>query len=145
MKAKVVWKEKMHFTGMADSGHIVQLDSSELGGGENLGFRPMEMVAMGVAGCSSMDVVSILRKMDVDFNGYEVEVEVASAKEYPRVFTDMHFIYRVTGHNIKKEDVEKAVILSETKYCQGIAMMSKTAKISHTIEIIEDVGIPRTI
>src|SRR5665811_567534 len=107
MKAKVVWKENMHFTGTADSGHIVPLDSSEQGGGENLGFRPMEMVAMGVAGCSSMDVVSILKKMKVDFTAYEVEVEVASAKDHPRVFTDMHFIYRVTGHNVQEEDVEK--------------------------------------
>lgn len=142
MIVKVVWKEKMHLTGTAGSGHIVQLDSSEQGGGQNLGFRPMEMVAMGVAGCSSMDVLSILRKLRVDFNGYEVEVEVTSATEYPKVFTDMHFTYRVTGHNVQKEDVEKAVDLSETKYCQGIAMMSKSAKISHTIEVIEDVGIP---
>jgi putative redox protein len=142
MKVKVTWKEKMHLTGTAPSGHIVQMDSSEQGGGQNLGFRPMEMVAMGVAGCSSMDVLSILRKMKVDFNGYEVEVDVTSATEFPKVFTDMHFTYRVTGHNIQKEDVEKAVELSETKYCQGIAMMSKSAKISHTIEIIEDVGIP---
>ena len=133
----------MHLTGTADSGHIVQLDSSEKGGGQNLGFRPMEMVAMGVAGCSSMDVISILRKLRVDFNGYEVEVAVTSATEYPQVFTDMHFTYRVTGHNVQKEDVEKAVDLSETKYCQGIAMMSKSAKISHTIEVIEDAGIPR--
>lgn len=142
MKAKVSWKEKMHLTGTAASGHIVQMDSSEQGGGENLGFRPMEMVAMGVAGCSSMDVMSILKKMKVDFNGYEVEVEVTSATEYPKVFTDMHFTYRVTGHNVDKDLVEKAVDLSETKYCQGIAMMSKSAKISHTIEIIEDVGVP---
>jgi len=142
MIVKVVWKEKMHLTGTADSGHIVQLDSSEKGGGQNLGFRPMEMVAMGVAGCSSMDVISILRKLRVDFNGYEVEVAVTSATEYPKVFTDMHFTYRVTGHNVQKEDVEKAVDLSETKYCQGIAMMSKSAKISHTIEVIEDAGIP---
>ena len=142
MIVKVVWKEKMHLTGTADSGHIVQLDSSEKGGGQNLGFRPMEMVAMGVAGCSSMDVISILRKLRIDFNGYEVEVAVTSATEYPKVFNDMHFTYRVTGHNVQKEDVEKAVDLSETKYCQGIAMMSKSAKISHTIEVIEDVGIP---
>ena len=142
MIVKVVWKEKMHLTGTASSGHIIQLDSSEQGGGQNLGFRPMEMVAMGVAGCSSMDVISILRKLRVDFNGYEVEVAVTSATEYPKVFTDMHFTYRVTGHNVQKEDVEKAVDLSETKYCQGIAMMSKSAKISHTIEVIEDVGIP---
>ena len=142
MIVKVTWKEKMHLTGTADSGHIVQMDSSEQSGGQNLGFRPMEMVAMGVAGCSSMDVLSILKKMKMDINGYEVEVDVTSATEFPKVFTDMHFTYRVTGHNIQKENVEKAVELSETKYCQGIAMMSKSAKISHTIEIIEDVGIP---
>ncbi|MEA4813251.1 MAG: OsmC family protein [Anaerolineaceae bacterium] len=142
MNAKVIWKENMHLTGTADSGHIVQLDSSEISGGQNLGFRPMEMVAMGVAGCSSMDVISILRKMKVDFNAYEVQVEVSSAKDYPKVFTDMHFKYIVTGHNIQKEDVEKAVNLSETKYCQGIAMISKSAKITHEIEIVEDVGIP---
>ncbi|HSN93647.1 MAG TPA: OsmC family protein [Anaerolineaceae bacterium] len=142
MNVKVVWKENMHLTGTAASGHIVQMDSSVQGGGQNLGFRPMEMVAMGVAGCSSMDVISILRKLKVDFHAYEVEVEVTSASEYPKVFTDMHFTYRVSGHNIKREDVEKAVELSETKYCQGIAMMSRSAKISHTIEVIEDVGVP---
>jgi len=138
MKAKLTWKDGMNFTGVGDSSNQpVELDSSELVGGKNLGARPMELVAIGVAGCTSMDVVSILRKMKVDFTAYEIEVDVTSSKEHPKIFTDMHFVYTVTGHDLDRESVEKAVKLSETKYCQGIAMMAKFAKITSEVVIVE--------
>ncbi len=94
---------------------------------------------MGTAGCASLDVIAIMRKKKVQFTGYECNVHVESYQEdHPHVFTKMYFEYVVTGNNIQDKDVERAVQLAEEKYCQAIAMMSKTAKIEHTITIIEE-------
>lgn len=138
MDARVKLIDGMHFEASASSGHTVALDSSEAVGGRNLGFRPTELIAMGTAGCTSMDVISILRKKKVDLRDFEVRVHVESQTDgHPKVFTSMHFEYVVTGKDIVRADVERAVELSETKYCQGIAMMRKTAEISSEITIIE--------
>ena len=138
MNLSVTWQGDMTFVGKADTGFSVTMDSSIEGGGNDNGFRPTELIAIGAAGCSSMNVVSILRKKRVNFSDYKVKVEVISASERPRVFTEMVLEYIFTGKSIKREDVERAVQLSEEKYCQGIIMMSKTAKISHKITIIEE-------
>lgn len=139
MDVKVSWNEGMEFTGHAETGHTVIMDASEAGGGQNKGFRPTALIALGAAGCSSMDVLSILRKKKVNFTAYEVKVNVESYQEdHPHVFTKMHFEYIITGKDIQRKDVERAVELSENKYCQGIAMMKKTAEVTHTITIIEE-------
>ena len=139
MDVKLNWNGGMEFTGTSDTGHSLIMDASEAGGGENKGFRPTALLAIGTAGCSSMDVLSILRKKKVDISNYECKVHVESYPDgHPHVFTNMHFEYIITGKDIKRADVERAVELSETKYCQAIAMMSKTAKIEHTITIIEE-------
>jgi len=138
MNASVSWQGDMTFVGEADTGFSVTMDSSTAGGGHDSGFRPTELIAIGAAGCSSMNVVSILRKKKVSLSGYTVKVEVTSAPEHPRVFTEMVLEYIFTGKSIKREDVERAVQLSKEKYCQSIIMMSKTAKISHKITIIEE-------
>lgn len=138
MDVKVVWKEGMELTGYSENGHKITLDASEKSGGKNKGFLPIELLAIGTAGCASLDVIAILRKKKVDFTGYECKVNVESYQEgHPHVFTKMHFEYIVTGNNVQEKDVERAVQLAEEKYCQAIAMMSKTAEIVHTITIIE--------
>jgi len=137
MDVKVVWKEGMELTGYAESGHKLSLDASSNSGGQNKGFRPIELLAVGTAGCASLDVIAIMRKKKVNFTGYECRVNVESYQEgHPHVFTKMHFEYIVTGKDIQQNDVERAVQLAEEKYCQAIAMMSKTAEIVHTITII---------
>lgn len=137
MDVKVVWKEGMELTGYAESGHKLTLDASSNSGGQNKGFLPIELLAVGTAGCASLDVIAILRKKKVNFTGYECRVNVESYQEgHPHVFTKMHFEYIVTGKDIQQNDVERAVQLAEEKYCQAIAMMSKTAEIVHTITII---------
>jgi len=137
MDVKVVWKEGMELTGYAESGHKLSLDASSHSGGQNKGFRPIELLAVGTAGCASLDVIAIMRKKKVNFTGYECRVNVESYQEgHPHVFTKMHFEYIVTGKDIQQNDVERAVQLAEEKYCQAIAMMSKTAEIVHTITII---------
>lgn len=139
MDAKVTWKQEMAFTGTADSGHEVTLDSAEGSGGHNTGFRPMELMAIGAASCSSMDVVSILRKKKVPFTAYECKVHVESVQDsQPHVFKLMEFEYIVMGKGIDRADVERAVQLSQEKYCQGIAMLRKTAEIRSKITIIEE-------
>lgn len=137
MDVKVVWNEGMELTGYAESGHKLTLDASSNSGGQNKGFLPIELLAVGTAGCASLDVIAILRKKKVNFTGYECRVNVESYQEgHPHVFTKMHFEYIVTGKDIQQKDIERAVQLTEQKYCQAIAMMSKTAEIVHTITII---------
>ena len=139
MDVKVTWNEGIALTATADSGHEVKLDAAEGFGGHNAGFRPMELMAIGAASCSSMDVLSILRKKKVPFTAYECKVHVESVKDQPQyVFKLMEFEYIVTGTGINRADVERAVQLSEEKYCQGIAMLGKTAEIRSKITIIEE-------
>lgn len=139
MDVKVIWKEDMELTGYAEGGHTLTLDASEASGGSNKGFLPITLLAIGTAGCASLDVLSIMRKKKVAFTGYECRVNVESYQEdHPHVFTKMHFEYIVTGNNIQEKDVERSVQLAEEKYCQAIAMMSKTAAIEHTITIIQE-------
>ena len=138
MHAKINWKENMHFRGSAESGYIVDLDAPATEGEVSKGLTPMQLIAMGVAGCTSMDVINILEKRRLDVRDFNVQVEVERRDEIPRVFTHLHFIYTVTGKNIQRKDVEFAVKLSEEKYCQGIAMMRASgAGISNEIVINE--------
>ena len=137
MDVKVVWKEDMELTGHTEGGHQITIDASEASGGHNRGPLPIALVALGTAGCASLDVIAILRKKKVDFTAFECRVNVEDREEHTRVFTKMHFEYIVTGKNIQQNDVERSVQLTEEKYCQAVAMMSKTAEIIHTITIIE--------
>ncbi|HPX65935.1 MAG TPA: OsmC family protein [Anaerolineaceae bacterium] len=138
MQAKMNWKENMHFQGSTESDFIVDLDVPAADGKNSKSLTPMQLIAMGVAGCTSMDVISILEKRRLDVRDFSVQVKVERRDEIPRVFTHLHFIYTVTGKNIKRKDVEFAVKLSEEKYCQGIAMMRASgAGISNEIVINE--------
>jgi putative redox protein len=136
MDVKVTLLDGMHLEGTASSGHKVFLDSSEAAGGKNEGFRPTELLAVGTAGCTAMDVASIMRKKKVDFTSFEVRIHVESeTASHPHVFKTMRFEYIVTGRNIVRKDVERAVQLSEEKYCPAIAMMRKSAEMSSIVTI----------
>jgi len=127
----------LRFTATADSGHSVTLDAAEHAGGQNAGFRPMEMLLVGLAGCTGMDVISILRKKRQQVTGYEVHVEGVRAEENPMVFVDITVEHVVTGHQVQPDAVERAIELSEGRYCGAGAMLGKVARLTHVYRIVE--------
>ncbi len=135
---KVIWKGGMAFDGGAGSGPwTIPLDAEAAAGGADQGFRPMELLLVGLAGCTAMDVISILKKKQQDVTGFEVETVGARADEHPRVYTDIQIVYRVIGHNIDPKAVARAIELSETKYCPASAMLRERAAITSRYEIVE--------
>jgi len=140
MEAKATWQGDMSFIGTADTGFEVRMDSGESSGGHNSGFRPTELLAMGTAGCTGMDVISILKKKHANVTAFEVRVHVEQADTYPHVFTRMQIEYVVTGKNIKDVDVERAVDLSKQKYCPCIGMFKQIMEIEYLITILEAEG-----
>lgn len=138
MKARVKWVQDVMFVGESGSGHSVVMDGAPDAGGRNLGFRPMEMLLLGLAGCSAFDVVLILKRGRENVTDCVVEVDGDRAETDPKVFTNVRMRYTVTGRNLDRNKVERAVKLSEEKYCSASAMFGKTAQMSHTIEIVED-------
>ena len=130
----------MRFEGEAGSGFRLTMDSDGDHGGADAGFRPMELLLVSLAGCTAMDVISILRKKREDVTGYEVRVAGARAEDHPRVFIDVTVTHIVTGRHVRPESVARAVELSETKYCGANATLSKTARVTHTYEIREAEG-----
>ncbi|TFH34219.1 MAG: OsmC family peroxiredoxin [Anaerolineales bacterium] len=132
MNAKVVWRSGLSFTGTAETGFEVPLGAHPDVGGENDGFRPMELIAMGVAGCTAMDVISILQKKRQEVTAFEVSVEAVQAGEHPKVFTQMHIHYNIRGVNIDPLAVERAMELSEIKYCPAQAMFKEILPIQLT-------------
>ena len=135
MDAKVTWKNGLSFTATADSGYLLPLGGKKEVGGNEDGFLPMEMFAIGLAGCTGMDVISILQKMKQDVTTFEVKVHADRVNQHPKVFSDINIEYILTGNNLDPKAVEKAVQLSEEKYCPGQAILSKTANITHLITI----------
>ena len=136
MKAKITWLNGRAFVGESGSGHAVIMDGAPEAGGRNIGVRPMEMLLLGLGGCTAFDVVMILEKGREKVTSCEVELEAERAAEEPKVFTHVKMIYRLRGENLKPASVERAINLSAEKYCSATAMFEKTAKIEHewTIE-----------
>lgn len=126
---------KVHLAATNEQGIVVQMDGSPDIGGENLGARPMQLILMGLGGCTSMDVLSMLEKMREQVKAYKVIVQAERATEHPMVFTKIHVHYIFEG-NLKKENVERAINLSMEKYCSVTHMLNKTAEITHDYEII---------
>ncbi|WGZ94680.1 MAG: OsmC family protein [Candidatus Thiothrix putei] len=139
MKARVKWLDNMSFVGESDSGHSVVMDGAPEFGGRNLGMRPMEMLLLGLGGCSSFDVVLILQKSKQQVLDCEVHIEAERADKDPKVFTRIHLHFVVSGRNLSGEKVERAVKLSAEKYCSASIMLGKTAEITHDFEVIEAV------
>lgn len=137
--AKVTWKGRMAFEGTATSGFTVPVGTRPELGGDYEGFSPMELLLVGLAGCTAMDVISILQKKRQDVTDFQVEVHGERAEEHPRVYKTISVEYIITGHNIDPEAVSRAVELSETKYCSAQAMLNKVATITHNIVLREAV------
>ena len=138
MKARVQWLDGRAFVGESGSGHAVVMDGAPESGGRNIGVRPMEMLLLGLGGCTAFDIVMILERMREKVTGLDIALEAERAGEDPKVFTHVKMIYKVTGRNLKPANVERAVNLSAEKYCSASAMFEKTAKIEHSFEIIEE-------
>jgi putative redox protein len=137
MDAQVSWKGKMAFTGTADRGFSLTLGSNPALGGDDSGFSPMELILIGLAGCTAMDVIDILHKKRQDVTGFDVKIHAGRTEEHPRVFNHVTIEYTITGYNIEKAAAERAVELSITRYCPVSAMISKTAIIEPIITIFE--------
>jgi putative redox protein len=137
MKARIKWVEQVSFLGETESGHAVLMDGPPEGGGRNLGPRPMEMVLLGTAGCTTYDVIHILKKSRQQVTDCVVQIEAERATEDPKVFTKIHFHFVVTGKSMKPEQVEKAIKLSAEKYCSASIMLGKMADITHDFELLE--------
>lgn len=138
MKARVQWLDGRAFVGESGSGHAVVMDGAPESGGRNIGVRPMEMLLLGLGGCTAFDIVMILERMRENVTGLDIALEGERAGEDPKVFTHVKLIYKITGRNLKPASVERAVNLSAEKYCSASAMFGKTATIEHRFEIIEE-------
>jgi putative redox protein len=132
--ARVIWQNGLAFEGTAGSGFSVRLDTSPDEGGGS-GFSPMELVLVGLASCTAMDVISILKKKRQDVTGFEVRAHGLRADDHPKVFTDITLEYVVRGHNIDPKAVERSIELSETKYCSVMGTLKKAANISTTYRV----------
>lgn len=137
MKARVKWVENSMFVAQSGSGHSVVLDGPPEAGGQNLGVRPMEMVLLGLGGCTAFDVVDILRKKRETISDCVIEISAERADTVPKVFTKIHLHYIVRGSNVKDESVKRAVELSAEKYCSVSMMLNKTVAMTHDYEVIQ--------
>jgi putative redox protein len=138
MKARVKWVEQVAFLGETESGHAVLMDGAPAAGGRNLGPRPMEMLLLGAGGCTSFDVISILKKSRQAVSDCYVEIAAERADNDPKVFTKIHMHFVVKGKDIKPEVVEKAIKLSAEKYCSASIMLGATAAMTHDFEVVQE-------
>ena len=137
MKASIRWAGGVSFVGRADSGHEVVMDGAPEAGGENKGSRPMELVLMGMGGCTAFDVVHILRKQRQDVRDCVAQIDAERAAVDPKVFTRIHVHFIVTGKGLDSKKVAQAIDLTATKYCSASIMLGKTAAITHDYELID--------
>jgi putative redox protein len=138
MQANVTWQENMVFSGRAESGFKIELDAKKEVGGEGRGFIPMELMALSLAGCTAMDVISILRKKRQDVTAFEVRVDAPRAEEHPKVFTSATIDYLITGHNVDEIAVLRAIQLTAESYCPVQAMLGKVMPIDLRYQIFEE-------
>ena len=138
MKARVKWVDGAMFVGESGSGHAVVMDGPPDSGGRNLGIRPMEMLLLGMGGCTAFDVVLILRRGRQPVTDCVVEIEAERAETPPKVFTRIHVHFVVRGRGLSEKRVAQAVELSASKYCSASIMLGKAAEITHDFEVVED-------
>jgi putative redox protein len=136
--AKITWTDGMQFVGEAGSGHAIVLDGRESVGGRNTGLRPMELLLVGLAGCTAMDIVHILRRKRQDVTDLQVNVEAERAGEHPRVFTTIELRYVVSGRDLSPKAVKDSIALSQEKYCSASAMLGAMAEVSYSFEIVQE-------
>jgi putative redox protein len=138
VEAKINLVNGMQFGGRASSGHTLIMDADEALGGQNKGFRPMELLLVGFGGCTGMDVISILRKKRQNIAGLEMNVKGERAETHPHVYTDVHIEYVVKGKGVELQAVERAISLSLEKYCSVGATLAKTGRITSSYRIAEE-------
>ena len=137
MDCTIKWVSDMTFLAETGSGHTVTMDGAPDAGGRNLAARPMELVLAGTGGCTAFDVMMILKRGRHDVRDCQVRLEADRAEQDPKVFTHIRMTYTVSGRNLKREVVERAVKLSAKKYCSASIMLAKVAEISHIVEVVE--------
>jgi len=138
VETKIEWIGDVGFRATTGSGHEIIMDGAPEAGGKNAGGRPMEMVLTGLAGCTSFDVVGILKKMRQPITGMSAEITAERADEAPKVFTKIHLAFTITGNGVDQTKAERAVSLSAEKYCSAAQMLNKTAEITHSVTIVND-------
>jgi len=144
MKARVKWVDGAMMVGESGSGHAIVMDGAPEFGGRDLGVRPMEMLLLGLGGCTEFDVVHILKRGRIELVGCEVEIEAERAEKDPKVFTKIHVHFRVSGPGLTEKAVARAVKLSAEKFCSASLMLSKAAEITHDYEVI-DTALPQKL
>jgi len=137
MKARIKWVQDVMFLGESGSGHSVVMDGAPDAGGRNLGVRPMEMLLLGLGGCSAFDVMLILKRGREAVADCVVDIDAERATTDPKVFTKIVMHYTITGQGLDRKKVERAVQLSAEKYCSASAIIGKTAEITHTITLVD--------
>ncbi|HKJ07885.1 MAG TPA: OsmC family protein [Gammaproteobacteria bacterium] len=137
MKARVKWVEDVTFVGESGSGHAVVMDGPPESGGRNLGVRPMEMLLLGMGGCTAFDVINILKRARQPVDDCVAELEAERADAAPKVFTRIHVHFVVTGRGLSEKQVKRAIELSAEKYCSASIMLGKSAEVTHDYEIVE--------
>lgn len=137
MTVRAVLEAGMCFDVETGTGHHIILDAAEDNGGRDAGARPMEMLLVGLAGCAAMDIIGILRKKRQQVTAYEVRVHGERVEEHPRIFVDIIIEHLLTGHALQPEAVQRAIELTEEKYCAASIMLGKTATITHTFRLVE--------
>lgn len=133
LKARIKWIDEVNFVAETGSGHAIVVDGSPEAGGRNLGARPMELLLAGAAACTAFDVVWILQRARQSISACMVDAEAERAPTDPKVFTRLHFVYRIEGEKLNPAQVERAVKLSKEKYCSATLMLAKTAAIGYEI------------
>ena len=137
MKGTVTLQEGSTFEGVAGSGHRVTMDVAPEVGGQNLGLRPMEMVLLGLGGCTAIDVLHMLRKGRQPITDMRVELDAERADDVPKVFTRIHLHFVLTGAGLDPHKIERAINLSASKYCSASMMLNKTVEMTHDFEIVK--------
>ena len=137
MKTRVKWLDNMSFVGESGSGHSVVMDGPPEAGGRNLGVRPMEMLLLGIGGCSSFDIVSMLKKGKQDIIDCEVEISAERAETDPKIFTKIHLHFIISGNDLSEKRVARAIELSADKYCSASIMLGRVADVTHDYKLIQ--------
>lgn len=137
-RVNTIWKDKMAFDSQVDN-HTIRIDTGGLLGDDS-GPSPKKLLLSSLAGCTGMDVVSLLKKMRVNITGFEMDIEADLTEEHPKVYSEIRLIYRFFGNDLNKEKVEKSVRLSQEKYCGVSAMLRKNCPINYSIEYMEEMA-----
>ena len=135
LTGSVTWLDQMAMVATSGSGHEIVLDAAAAHGGEDRGARPKELTLLSLGGCTGMDVLAIMRKMQVPFTRFSIDLEADTSDEHPQVFTEIRLIYRTEGEGVLREKVDRAIELSQERYCGVTHMLNKTAKLVIVSEI----------